>query len=37
MREILILAWLAIIVVGGASTFREILTVPADQLCIGCG
>jgi hypothetical protein len=37
MRQFLILAILAIVVVGGVSAYRDILTVPADELCIGCG
>jgi hypothetical protein len=41
MRQFLILAILAIVVVGGVSVYQDILTdiltVPADESCIGCG
>jgi hypothetical protein len=40
MRAFLILAILAIVVVGAATAYQDILTdfltVPADKSCIGC-
>jgi hypothetical protein len=38
MRQFLTLAILAIVLVGGGvSAYRGILTVPADEPCISCG
>ena len=37
MRQFLTLAILAIVLVGGVSVYRDILTVPADEPCISCG
>jgi hypothetical protein len=37
MRQFLTLAILAIVLVGGVSVYRGILTVPADEPCISCG
>ena len=36
MRMFVTLAIVAIAIVGGVSAFKDKLTMPADERCIGC-